>query len=118
MSFQIMLGMPGSVRWVRAVVILFAVLYGSCASAATPVWKPEKPVELIVPDSPGGGQDRTVRVLQKNGCEVHIPANQTCCGALHVHAGRRDEARMLARRNIEALLGGDYDAIITNAAGM
>jgi glycolate oxidase iron-sulfur subunit len=61
--------------------------------------------------------DATVRVLQKNGCEVHVPAAQTCCGALHVHAGLRDEARTLARRNIDALLGHGYDAIITNAAG-
>lgn len=61
--------------------------------------------------------EATVRVLRKNGCEVHIPAGQTCCGALHVHAGLRDEARELARRNIDALLGGGYDAIVTNAAG-
>jgi glycolate oxidase iron-sulfur subunit len=61
--------------------------------------------------------EATVRVLQKNGCEVVIPAGQTCCGALHVHAGIRDEARRLARRNIDAVLGGGFDAIITNAAG-
>jgi glycolate oxidase iron-sulfur subunit len=61
--------------------------------------------------------EATVRVLQRNGCEVHVPAGQTCCGALHVHAGMRDQARELARRNIDALLGGGYDAIITNAAG-
>jgi glycolate oxidase iron-sulfur subunit len=61
--------------------------------------------------------EATVRVLQKNGCEVHVPAGQTCCGALHVHSGLREEARELARRNIDALAGGGYDAIITNAAG-
>ncbi len=61
--------------------------------------------------------EATVRVLRKNGCEVSIPANQNCCGALHVHAGIRDEARKLARRNIDALLEGGYDAIITNAGG-
>lgn len=61
--------------------------------------------------------EATVRVLQKNGCEVVIPMDQTCCGALHVHAGIRDEARKLARRNIDAVLGGGFDAIITNAAG-
>ena len=61
--------------------------------------------------------EATVRVLAKNGCEVSIPRAQTCCGALHVHAGIREEARELARRNIDALLEGDYDAIITNAAG-
>jgi glycolate oxidase iron-sulfur subunit len=61
--------------------------------------------------------EATVRVLQKNGCEVIIPAGQGCCGALHVHAGIRDEARTLARRNIDALLEGGFDAIITNAGG-
>jgi glycolate oxidase iron-sulfur subunit len=60
--------------------------------------------------------EATVRVLRKNGCEVTIPENQTCCGALHVHAGIRDEARKLARRNL-ALLDGNFDAIITNAGG-
>ena len=48
--------------------------------------------------------EATVRVLQKNGCEVVIPAGQTCCGALHVHAGIRDQARKLARQNIDAVL--------------
>jgi len=66
--------------------------------------------------------EATVRVLQANGCEVTIPARQTCCGALHVHAGLREPARRLARRNIDAVIalekaGGDFDAIITNAAG-
>ncbi len=63
--------------------------------------------------------EATVRVLQKNGCEVVIPVAQTCCGALHVHAGIRDEARKLARQNIDAVLSDPtgFDAIITNAAG-
>src|SRR3989454_3880811 len=64
--------------------------------------------------------DATVRVLARNGCEVVIPEEQGCCGALHVHAGIRDLARQLAKRNIETFLGGGaagFDAIITNAAG-
>jgi glycolate oxidase iron-sulfur subunit len=61
--------------------------------------------------------EATVRVLQKNGCEVCIPEDQTCCGALHVHAGLREPARDLARRNVRALADGGFDAIITNAAG-
>lgn len=61
--------------------------------------------------------EATVRVLCRNGCDVHVPAEQTCCGALHLHAGRAGDARKLARRNIDALLRGGYDAIITNAAG-
>ena len=61
--------------------------------------------------------EATVRVLLKNGCDVHIPREQTCCGALHVHSGLREQARKLARKNIEAFEDGGYDAILTNAAG-
>jgi len=46
-----------------------------------------------------------------------VPADQTCCGALAVHSGAKDTTRALARRNIDALLGGGFDAIITNTAG-
>lgn len=59
----------------------------------------------------------TVKVLTENGIEVHIPAGQGCCGALNAHAGFREDARKLARKNIEVFLSGDYDAIVTNAAG-
>src|SRR5882724_9337512 len=61
--------------------------------------------------------EATVRVLQKNGCEVVIPGDQGCCGALHLHSGLRGEARVLACRNIDAIIEGKFDAIITNAAG-
>ena len=61
--------------------------------------------------------EATLRVLRRNGCEVTVPGDQTCCGALHVHSGLREEARALARKNIGALNAGGYDAIITNAAG-
>jgi len=61
--------------------------------------------------------EATIRVLQKNGCEVVIPAAQNCCGALHLHSGLKTEAQALARRNIDAMLTGEFDAIITNAAG-
>ena len=59
----------------------------------------------------------TLRVLQKNGCEVVVPAGQLCCGALHVHAGLRGLARQLAGANLDAFLGDKFDAIVTNAAG-
>jgi glycolate oxidase iron-sulfur subunit len=61
--------------------------------------------------------EATVRVLQKNGCEVVVPGGQNCCGALHVHSGLREEARKLARNNIDAVGDGGFDAILTNAAG-
>ena len=61
--------------------------------------------------------DATIRVLTANGCEVVVPAGQTCCGALAAHAGVRDVARSLARINLEIFLGDEFDAVITNAAG-
>jgi glycolate dehydrogenase iron-sulfur subunit len=59
----------------------------------------------------------TIRVLTKNGFEVHVPEKQSCCGALQLHAGHLELARKQARRNIAAMLDPETDAIITNAAG-
>ena len=61
--------------------------------------------------------EATVRVLQKNGCEVVIPGAQNCCGALHLHSGLDEQARSLARNNIDAIRASEFDAILTNAAG-
>ena len=61
--------------------------------------------------------EATVRVLQRNHCEVVIPAAQNCCGALHLHSGYKQQAQDFARRNIDAFLSEDFDAILTNAAG-
>ncbi|MDQ0243053.1 glycolate oxidase iron-sulfur subunit [Bacillus fengqiuensis] len=59
--------------------------------------------------------EATINVLTRNGNDVVIPQNQTCCGALHVHAGDRETGRRLAKQNIEAFQ--DADKIIVNAAG-
>jgi glycolate oxidase iron-sulfur subunit len=59
----------------------------------------------------------TARVLARNGFEVMVPEVQNCCGALHAHAGERDDARTLARRNIASLETLEADAFIVNAAG-
>src|SRR5262249_2591069 len=59
----------------------------------------------------------TINALTANGIEVHVPAGQGCCGALHAHAGYREDSRKLARNNINVFLSGDYDVVVTNAAG-
>jgi glycolate oxidase iron-sulfur subunit len=59
----------------------------------------------------------TVRVLTRNGFEVVVPAAQTCCGALHLHAGERALARELAARVVAAFADQEVDAVIVNAAG-
>ena len=61
--------------------------------------------------------ESTIRVLTSNGCEVVVPQGQLCCGALSAHAGVRDVARELARKNLAVFLRKDFDAIVTNAAG-
>jgi glycolate oxidase iron-sulfur subunit len=61
--------------------------------------------------------DATVRLMAANGFEVITPRAQRCCGALHAHAGEREEARRLARQNLEAFAQARVDWIVINAAG-
>lgn len=63
-----------------------------------------------------GFNQATLRVLAHNGVEVVIPKGQACCGALALHTGERKRALHFARTNLKAF-AGDFDAIITNAAG-
>jgi len=46
-----------------------------------------------------------VTLLEKFGCAVSVPAAQTCCGAIHQHAGLAPEARACAARNVGAFTG-------------
>ena len=59
----------------------------------------------------------TVRVLAAEGCDVTAPAEQGCCGALALHAGDIEQARALARHNIEVFEKAGVDRIVVNAAG-
>ncbi len=59
----------------------------------------------------------TIRVLCANGYEVVTPSGQQCCGALAVHSGDLDRARMLACGNIAAFEASGADLVISNAAG-
>ena len=61
--------------------------------------------------------DSTLTLLRSIGCEVVIPGNQVCCGALHVHSGDRKTAQEFAVKNLSAFEPRNLDAIITNAAG-
>ena len=58
----------------------------------------------------------SARVLSAYGYEVIAPYGG-CCGALALHAGRREEGLRLARRAAEALGGSGAEMIVTNAAG-
>jgi len=65
----------------------------------------------------GGVNAATARVLAADGCEVVVPRGQGCCGALHLHAGRREEGHDRARRVEEVFRKAAVDAIVVNAAG-
>ncbi len=64
-----------------------------------------------------GTNREAVRLLVLAGAEVWWPRAQSCCGALHAHAGLRREAKDLARRNARMLAPGAYDLVVTHAAG-
>ncbi|HEX5188509.1 MAG TPA: (Fe-S)-binding protein, partial [Streptosporangiaceae bacterium] len=59
----------------------------------------------------------TARVLASEGCDVVIPRDQGCCGALSLHDGRRAEAAAFARSLIETFENAGVDAIVVNSAG-
>jgi glycolate oxidase iron-sulfur subunit len=59
----------------------------------------------------------TQRVLAAERCEVVIPADQPCCGALMLHSGLDGEARQLAKKMIAAFERAEVDAVVINSAG-
>ena len=59
----------------------------------------------------------TARVLQHNGCDVHVPRSQACCGAIHYHAGSDEPALEFADQNLRVFGELRVDAIINNIAG-
>ena len=60
--------------------------------------------------------EATRLALEVNGYRVVEVGGQTCCGALHDHAGDRDAARELLARNAAAF-AGRADFIAVNSAG-
>lgn len=59
----------------------------------------------------------TIELLNEVGCEVVIPKTQNCCGALHSHQGMMDEAKELAKKNVQAFEETGADFYINNAGG-
>ena len=69
----------------------------------------------VMRSSYGNVHTATARVLAHLGVEVIDTPGQTCCGALHAHAGDKAEAVRLAKLNVAALERADV--ILVNAAG-
>jgi glycolate oxidase iron-sulfur subunit len=59
-----------------------------------------------------------VDVLTRAGYVVRVPTERRCCGIPALAAGDLALARKLARRNVEALAGGDAVAVDCGSCGM
>jgi glycolate oxidase iron-sulfur subunit len=59
----------------------------------------------------------TVKLLTRFNCEVVTPNDQMCCGAPQDDQGLKDQARCMAKRNVEAFEKlGELDAIVADCA--
>ena len=65
----------------------------------------------------GAHNRATARILAKNGCEVVVPREQGCCGALNAHGGDHGRAVAMAKRTIEVFEATRVDAVIVNTSG-
>ncbi len=114
--FRFAMGMLAATRPVRR-------LSGSAVRArATPTAQPpNRPTALLFRGCVMEGlfshvHDATARTLSVNGYETREVSGQFCCGALHAHAGLLNEARALARTNVNAFGDGE-EPIVVNSAG-
>lgn len=63
----------------------------------------------------GGTHAALARLCRAAGIEAVVPVGQTCCGALHAHAGNTGEAGRLGQRNRAAFAAGV--PVLTTATG-
>ena len=54
----------------------------------------------------------TVELLERLGCDVAFPREQTCCGQMHANSGYQEQAIPLVRRFVRAFSDADHDAIV------
>ena len=58
-----------------------------------------------------------IRLLERAGCEVHVPRAQTCCGQPAYNSGDRATARDLALSVLQAFGGYDYVVVPSGSCG-
>ncbi len=115
--------LPGRLRSMESLLpeLQLRVLFAPTPHGVAPLGKPRMRVGVLL-----GCVQRvlfsnvnaaTVRVLAALGCEVVVPRNQQCCGALMAHAGREPEALEAARRLIAVFERAEVDVVAVNAAG-
>lgn len=92
---------PGKDHWIPDHTIGNAHIFNGCVMSA------------VFPDV----NRATGRVLAHNGYATDVPVEQGCCGAIYSHTGMLDQARELARKNIDAFERAGQGTIVVNAAG-
>ncbi len=60
--------------------------------------------------------EAAVDFLDKSGCNVEFPMDQSCCGLPVAMMGEKDAARKVALQNLKAFNPDDYDYILTLCA--
>lgn len=60
--------------------------------------------------------EAAIQLLNTLGYDVRVPAQQTCCGALHLHAGNAEPAKRLMHRNLDAF-GDGTETVLTTTSG-
>jgi glycolate oxidase iron-sulfur subunit len=120
---------PGGATFVRRLRAMIEAIPDRIASPS-PVDRPQTfaalgPRRKRVALMPGCGQqvlapevnEATVRLLTRHGVEVATVAGSGCCGSSVQHIGHTERALEFAKRNIDAWLGEEFDAIVINASG-
>lgn len=92
---------PGKDKWIPKSSLAEAHIFNGCVMSS------------VFPDV----NRATGRVLAHNGYATDVPAGQGCCGAIYSHTGMLDDARKLARKNIDAFEAAGAGSIVVNAAG-
>ncbi len=57
-----------------------------------------------------------VTLLERAGCRVQVPSEQTCCGQPAYNSGDREDAQALARHHIDVFSSSDLDYVVAPSA--
>ena len=61
--------------------------------------------------------DNSISLLNLQGFDVHIPSEQSCCGAISLHSGRNTSAVSLMNNNLAAFSNSPASSIIHMSTG-
>ena len=119
---RLMSHVPGRIGWLQAQLpslpkTFFQPSHEPFAPSGTAVRRVGLLSGCVMPLFQGPTMAAAVRVLTRNGCEVVVPPAQVCCGSLNAHGGDIEQARQMARRNIDAFDEAGVEVVVSASAG-